>query len=267
MPTEVVLKELCPKCYQETGVDNPLRAFPGSFMGNYCVVGSDNHHGHEYPDTLELNAELIKAAKDRKKARKQVALPIIDEVKPQTEGDGTEIAPMREPAQFEVGETDAARLSELLGQPVSDAGTLVGAVYSMKVSASQASSIAGLEKASITSLDSTVIQSSDGTLALQVYFPWKTAKGLVEKAQFNGMNIQSMTQDFIEYLMGANYFPGGLFDVKVSSPEPYDGFWMVIRIPELYVGSMLTEAEVRKVTPTQYLQAFVESMVQQEQFV
>lgn len=278
---EILLQEWCPKCFEDNKLDNRLRAAPGSaFLAAYCVIDEKGTKGHTYNDTLELNADLIKVSRMRKKAGakmtpaspepKQTAVAVLEpQVDERTTSADTEqeIVPVREAAEFGVTETDALRLGELLGQPIPDAGTLIGAVYSMKMTAAVESGTEERRIAARITQESEIAQKNDGTLALQVYFPWSVGKGLAEKASFNNTELGTYVRNSLEYQFSSSYFPGGIIDIVPKDFGQYDGMWVVVNVPETYVGAMVNEAQTCGVTPTQYLQAFVDKCIQDEVFL
>lgn len=281
MPREMILQEACPGCFLDSKTDRPLRSMPGSFYGLYCVKDDGSGKGHEYPDTLELNTELIKVAKLRKKAG--VKPPTFKAPSPQvvdpdpaqapqpaepsvSAAAETEVVSVCEAAEFSITETDASRLGELLGQPISDASTLVGAVYSMKMTAAVESGTEERRIAARITEESEIAQRNDGTLVLQVYFKWSVGKAIAEKAIFNNTDIRQYVQDAIDFHYGSAFFPGGLSDIVPPDQAPYDGFWMAVSVPEVYVGAMLGEAQTWGVTPAQYLQAFIDKCIADEVF-
>lgn len=269
---EITLPENCPGCYRESKTDNLLRAQPGSFFGQYCLkAGSTSgEKGHVYTDTDELREELAIVAKLRKADK-----PAVVKADKPTEADPALAAETAvdeklstlEPKAFEVTEMDASRLSELLGQPIGDSGTLVGAVYSSKMTIAVDSSVIERRMAAESSVNTSadILQKGDGTLRLQIFLPWQVGKSMVDKAVFASIPLQDIVQGQIEFCMSGNSFP---WDIESNGAvtEPYDGFWVVVSVPELYVGALLDKATQYGISPTQYLQGFVEDMIRVEQF-
>lgn len=274
---EITLTDSCPGCYLEGLGDNPLKAQPGGFVGTYCIRpgSTTDEKGHIYGDTGEMRDEIKKAEKQRKaKAKDEAKKTAKPSESPEPEGrvalDEENPAPIStiEPKAFEVTEIDAERLSELLGQVITDGGTLVGACYSLKMTAATEQGIAERRAASIanTGTDLTIEQKSDGSLMVQIFLPWLTGKAMVEKAIFSNETLQNVTQNMLEFTMAGNSFPWNVESSGAVAP-PYDGFWMIVQVPELYVGTLLDKAVELSMSPTQYLQAFIFDMIGTEQFV
>lgn len=77
--------------------------------------------------------------------------------------------------------------------------------------------------------------------------------------------MQEIVQNLLEFTMAGNSFPWDIQSDGVVGP-PYNGAWVVVSVPEIYVGAMLDRAATYGISPTQYLQGFINDMVQAEQF-
>lgn len=273
MPTmkEITLTDFCPGCYQDAMIENPLIQQPGGFIGIYCIRpgSTPNDKGHVYADTSELRDEMAKANKLRtqfKKKAKDVSKPEPPVEASTLEEPKAEVISTVEPKAFEVTEMDAARLTELLGQPITDAGTLVGACYSIKITAAAEQGLVERQAASVSSVGTSIAidQKQDGRLLVQIFLPWATGKSMVEKAIFNNTSLQDVVQNMIEYVM-QSMFPWNTESSGEVLP-PYAGFWMVVAIPELYVGTLMDQAVAMGMTPTEYMQAWITDAIKMEQF-
>jgi len=86
----------------------------------------------------------------------------------------------------------------------------------------------------------------------------------IDKAIFNGTPLVDVVQNLLEYIM-VNMFPWNI----QSSPDIdayYNGFWMAVTVPELYVGSLMDQAVTMGMTPTEYLQAWIFDAIKMEAF-
>lgn len=260
-PREVTLDQFCPGCYDE-GKDNPLKNVVGTY-GTFCVGADGFSRPHFYDDTGTLRLLIKKMNEKRSLALKREAPPTPAAVEVPEE----EKVSVIEPAAFQITEMDAARLSELLGQPIRDAGTLVGVLWTLKNEAS-----AALTEDTRTQVATQgqgmpeIRQRADGGLALQVFFPWKVGWQLADKATFNGISVTRFAQDQFEYIASGNYFPtSDIPDYPEVDPRA-EGYWVLINVPEMYVGSMIEKAANLGVTTGQYLQNFFFWMIESELF-
>lgn len=272
VPAEIIQTTMCPGCYNEGKADNPLKNVAG-FNATYCTSSDGFTKQHVYDDTGILRVEIqamkkkVTLAKKREKDAEGSKPPDPTQTEPAASPEG-EDAPLsiNEPKAFSVSEMDSERLADLLGQPIGDSGTLVGAVYAMKNTTVEMAEQQNRQSAAREPLSVEIPQRSDGNLALQVFLPWKLAKQLFDKANFNGVSAKDFAQALFENLASGNFFGGS--DVPDYPPvDPReDGIWILLEIPEMYVATTLDRTTAFGSTPQKYLQDFIYLQVANEVF-
>lgn len=299
---EIVLKESCPRC-KVAGTENPLRNQLGGFA-TYCL-DARNNKVHEYNDSQGLRDE-IRAAEHQSAVLKDVfedvavkeddgfnhppaprpSPPIaLSELKPAkvvpvvkgpAAAEAQDIpkeALMKlseaEPPRVMLTDVDCYRLSELLGNDITGAAELVGAVYGLRNELSELRGIAERREQQqrhtvAVAAEADIPQRADGGLSVQIYVPEPQAKMLCDRVVFNGQTVGSYVQGMMEYQMAASYFP--IHVLPHPQPSGYDGVWALVNIPEAYVGSMVDMATTSDMTPTEYMQNYVHHLIGLELF-
>lgn len=248
---EVLLTEFCPGCAGEGNAESRLRTQIGVF-GTFC-----ENRKHMYSDTLELRSLIAEMKKGSKAAAAAVAVE-----------DAPAPISTLEPRAFELSEVDAGRLSELLGQPVTDSGTLVGLVYALKMDQAQLTGDQERRELAPTPREYTVnpllTPRADGGLGVQIYVPAKQSALIYENAKFNGVTVVRYVQDLLEYRMNASYFP---CDVSGPPRTPdFEGCWLLVTIPEAYLSTAVDKAKSAGMEVVAYTQAYIDDLIDLELF-
>jgi hypothetical protein len=118
--------DMCPRCYLENGVDEPIVYHLGSTQPMKCK------NGHVFDDREELS-RLTKQMLDQKRALAPKAdppPPQIEEPEAKIDGDITNPLPTSGVKGVNISPIDVVRLTSLLGS-FRDSSTLFGSVYAL----------------------------------------------------------------------------------------------------------------------------------------
>jgi hypothetical protein len=178
-------KSMCPRCYLQDGMDEPITYNLGSTQPLRCK------NGHIFEDREELSV-LTKQMLDQKKALAPKAdppPPQIEEPEAKIDGDITNPLPTTGVRAINITPIDVVRLTSLLGT-FKDSSTLFGSVFALQQELKDTKEL--LQRAQSARNVANVGESPKvigGDAIIQLVIPERHVGPINDIAEANGMDI------------------------------------------------------------------------------
>ena len=178
-------KSMCPRCYLQDGVDEPITYNLGSTQPLKCK------NGHVFDDREELSV-LTKQMLDQKKAlapKVDPPPPVIDEPEAKIDGDITNPLPTTGIKGVMISPIDVVRLTSLVGS-FRDSSTLFGSVFAIQQELKDTKEL--LQRAQSARAVASIGSGPKvigGDVIVQLVIPERHVGPIQDIAEANGMDI------------------------------------------------------------------------------